>query len=64
MQLHETNELDARRNGSPKTVWIKDNSSLLSVGLEISLEKSGTRVHRGPEAPQDVAPSEIGRAHV
>jgi DNA-binding NarL/FixJ family response regulator len=56
VRLHESNELDVSRNGSPGTVWIKDTSSLLSIGLEITLKKSGIRVHRGAEAPQDVAP--------
>ncbi len=59
MQLHETNELATRRNGSPGTVWIKDTSSLLSIGLEITLKKSGTRVHRGAGIPQGAAPSVI-----
>ncbi len=56
MRLHESNELDVSRNGSPATVWIKGTPSLLSIGLEIILKKSGTRVHRGPEAPQGAAP--------
>ena len=59
MRLHETNEPDTRRNGSPATVWIKDTSSLLSIGLEITLKKSGTRVHRGAGIPQGAAPSVI-----
>lgn len=59
MRAHETNEPDTRRNGSPGTVWIKDTSSLLSVGLEIILEKSGICVHRGPEVPQGAAPCVI-----
>ena len=59
MQPHETNELATRRNGSPGTVWIKDTSSLLSIGLEITLKKSGTRVHRGAGIPQGAAPSVI-----
>jgi DNA-binding NarL/FixJ family response regulator len=59
VQLHETNELATWRNGSPATVWIKDTPSLLSVGLESTLKKSGTRVHRGAGAPQGAAPSVI-----
>jgi DNA-binding NarL/FixJ family response regulator len=59
MRLHETNEPAAKRNGSPGTVWIKDTSSLLSIGLEITLKKSGNRVHRGAGAPQGAAPCVI-----
>jgi two-component system nitrate/nitrite response regulator NarL len=32
-------------------VWIKNSPSLLSIGLETALKKSGSRVHRGPEPP-------------
>jgi DNA-binding NarL/FixJ family response regulator len=59
VQLHETRELTTGRNGALATVWIKDTPSLLSVGLEITLKKSGTRVHRGASAPQDAAPRVI-----
>lgn len=59
MLLHETNGLAARRNGAPRAVWIKDTSSLVSIGLEIALKKSAMRVHRAPEAPQDPTPSVV-----
>ena len=56
----ELEELATTRNGVPAAVWIKSStSSLVSSGLEIALNKSGLRVHRGPEAPQDAAPSVI-----
>ena len=32
-------------------VWIKSSSSVLSIGLESALKKSGTRVHRGSKPP-------------
>jgi DNA-binding NarL/FixJ family response regulator len=59
MKRRETNELATTSNGALGTVWIKDTYSLLSVGIEIILKKSGTRVHRGPGAPQGPAPCVI-----
>ena len=60
MQLPKTKELATRRNGAPPAVWIKSStSSLVLAGLEITLNKSGFRVHRGPEALRDTAPSVI-----
>jgi len=52
-------ELATGRDEALKAVWIKSTSSLVSAGLEVILKKSGIRVHRGPEAPQDAAPSVI-----
>ena len=59
MQLHEENGLADRSNGAPGAVWIKSTASLASVGLEIALKKSGIRVHRRLEAPQDPTPSVV-----
>ena len=59
MQLHEENGLADRRNGAPGAVRIEGASSLASVGLEIALKKSGIRVHRRLEAPQDPTPSVV-----
>jgi DNA-binding NarL/FixJ family response regulator len=59
MGLPETKDLATGTNGALGAVWIKDTSSLVSIGLEIVLKKSGTRVHRGAEAPQDAAPSVV-----
>lgn len=59
MQLHETNGLADRSNGAPGAVWIKGTASLASVGLEITLKKSGIRAHRRLEAPQDPTPSVV-----
>jgi DNA-binding NarL/FixJ family response regulator len=44
------------KNGALGLVWIKSSTSpssytMVSVGLEIALKKSGTRVHRGPLPP-------------
>jgi DNA-binding NarL/FixJ family response regulator len=56
----ELEELATTRNGAPGVVWIKSSTtSVVSAGLEIALNKSGFRVHRGPEAPQGAAPSVI-----
>jgi DNA-binding NarL/FixJ family response regulator len=47
-------------NGALGAVWIKSNSSsLLSGGLESILKMRGISVHRGPLAPQGVAPSVV-----
>jgi DNA-binding NarL/FixJ family response regulator len=47
------------RNGALGVVWIKSSTSLLSVGLESALKKRRIPVHRGPQAPQDAAPSVV-----
>ena len=60
MEVLVREETPSKRNGALGAVWIKGNtSSLVSVGLEITLKKSRMRVHRGPETPQDAAPSVI-----
>jgi DNA-binding NarL/FixJ family response regulator len=47
------------RNEPLGGVWIKSTSSVLAIGLESALKKRGTRLHRGPQAPQDAAPSVV-----
>jgi DNA-binding NarL/FixJ family response regulator len=47
------------RNGALGVIWIKSSPSLLSMGLESALKRSGTCVHRGQQAPQDAAPSVV-----
>ena len=60
MGLPETKDLATGTNGALGAVWIKSSTaSLASAGLEISLKKSGTRVYRRPEAPQDPTPSVV-----
>ena len=55
MERTEIEELATRRNGALGAVWIKNSTSLFSVGLESILSKSATSVHRGPHAPQGFA---------
>jgi DNA-binding NarL/FixJ family response regulator len=55
-----TEKLPTRTNGALGAVWIKSSSSsLFAVGLESTLKKKGTSVHRGPQAPQGAAPSVV-----
>jgi DNA-binding NarL/FixJ family response regulator len=61
MEMDLMEETPFRSNEALKAVWIKSNSSLLSVGLESALRKGGISVHRGPQAPhqQGTAPSVV-----